>query len=232
VRRCVEVLLETGAANVGGRMVPVGTTQFGRAVAAVTTSPLGVGPGRFHYSTEREEVDTVYLGCWRRGTLLELGGYDEHDLQWAAEDQELNLRIRQSGGIVLLDPSIRSWYFPRDRIRPLAKQYANYGMAKASTLRKHGRLPTWRPLAPAMLVVASAFGIVVGRRAARVAVPVAHAAVVCVAATRLAEAPGVAPHRAIAATLVCHWTYGFGFLRGIGRILSGRSFDQRPRRGR
>src|SRR5206468_499009 len=37
VSRCVAVLLETGADNVGGRMVPVGTTAFGRAVAAVTS---------------------------------------------------------------------------------------------------------------------------------------------------------------------------------------------------
>lgn len=232
VARCVEVLLETGATNVGGRMVPVGTTQFGRAVAAVTTSPLGVGPGRFHYSTEREEVDTVYLGCWHRATLEALDGYAETDLQWAAEDQELNLRIHQAGGTVVLDPTIRSWYFPRDAVRPLARQYANYGMAKASTLRKHGRLPTWRPLAPAMLVVGTAAGLLLGRGATRIAIPAAHTAVVVAAATRLAAAPGVAPHRAIAATMVCHWSYGFGFLRGLGRILLGRPFDQRPRRGR
>ena len=45
IRRCVDVLVETGADNVGGTMLPVGTTRFGRAVAAVTTSPIGVGPG-------------------------------------------------------------------------------------------------------------------------------------------------------------------------------------------
>src|SRR6202022_4065168 len=73
VRRCVDVLEETAAANVGGRMNPVGTTSFGRAVAAVTTSPLGVGPGRFHYGQARREVDTVYLGCWRPDELRPLG---------------------------------------------------------------------------------------------------------------------------------------------------------------
>jgi hypothetical protein len=232
VSRCVAVLLETGADNVGGRMVPVGATRFGRAVAAVTSSPVGVGPGRFHYATERQDVDTVYLGCWRRATLVELGGYDETALQWAAEDQELNLRIRQRGGRVVLDPTIRSWYFPRDTVRGLARQYANYGMAKASTLAKHRTLPTLRPLAPAALVGATAVAAVTGRGLARWAVPALHLAAAGAVSVRLGRAPGVAPHRAMLAVATCHWSYGVGFWRGIGRILSGRRFDRAPRRGR
>jgi len=229
VRRCVETLIETGADNVGGRMVPVGTSAFGRAVAAVTSSPFGVGPGRFHYAEQRQDVDTVYLGCWRRETLREVGGYDEHALQWAAEDQELNFRLRSRGGRVVLDPSIRSWYFPREDPRSLARQYANYGMAKASTLAKHRTLPTWRPLAPAALVAVTVLGVLTQHGWRRAAVPGAHAAVLAVAATRIGRAPGVAPHRAFGALQICHWSYGAGFWRGVARILSGRSFDARPR---
>ena len=230
VRRCVEVLAETGAANVGGRMQAVGENRFARAVAAVTSSPFGVGPGKFHYAEGRHTVDTVYLGCWRRETLLAAGGYDETGLQWAAEDQELNLRLRQAGGRIVLDSSIRSWYFPRSTPRALARQYANYGMAKASTLAKHRTLPTWRPLAPAALVGAAAAGAVLGRRpATRLAVPAAYAAGNAWASLRLARQPGVAPQRAAAAMAICHWSYGAGFWRGLGRLVLGRSWDTRPR---
>lgn len=228
VRRCVEVLAETGAENVGGPMRPVGTTNFGRAVAAVTSSPFGVGPGRFHYSRRREEVDTVYLGCWRRQTLEGVGGYDESRLQWAAEDQELNLRLRQAGGRVVLDPTIRSTYFPRQTVRGLRRQYFNYGVAKASTLAKHRTLPTWRPLVPAALVAATAVGAAVGRGPVRVAVPAVHAAACAVAALRMGDDPGVAPHRAFGALQVCHWSYGAGFWSGVLRILRGRRFVTRP----
>ena len=229
VRRCVEALRRTGAANVGGRMVPVGTTRFGRAVAAVTSSPLGVGPGRFHYANQVQDVDTVYLGCWRKDTLIALGGYDEHSLQWAAEDQELNFRLRRNGGRIVLDPSIRSWYFPRETPRALARQYANYGVAKASTLAKHGKLPTWRPLAPAGLVAASVLALVTQRGARRV-IPIAtQVGITAAAAVRLGRQPGVAPHRAFAVLQICHWSYGFGFWRGIVRIVRGRTFDARPR---
>jgi len=228
VERCVAVLLETGATNVGGPMRPVGTTNFGRAVAAVTSSPFGVGPGRFHYATERQAVDTVYLGCWWADELRRHGGYDDRVLQWAAEDQELNFRLRRAGGTVVLDPSISSYYFPRETPRALWRQYFNYGVAKASTLAKHRTLPTWRPLAPAALVGGTVVGAIAGRGMWRVAVPLAHAALCGVIGVSVSREPGVAPHRAAAVTGICHWSYGLGFWSGIWRIIRGRGFDVRP----
>jgi glycosyltransferase involved in cell wall biosynthesis len=233
VRRCVEVLEETGAANVGGPMVPVGTTTFGRAVAAVTTSPFGVGPGRFHYATGRMDVETVYLGCWRRETLVDAGGYDEEHLQWAAEDQELNFRLRQAGGRIVLDSSIRSWYFPRATPKALLRQYRNYGLAKASTLAKHKTLPYWRPVAPALLVGATVAAPVVFRPWwLKVAPPLAWLAGASVVSARLSRDPGVAPHRVLGALAICHWGYGAGLWAGLWRIVTGRPFDQRPVGGR
>jgi len=228
VRRCVEVLHETGAQNVGGLMRPEGTTVFGRAVAAATSSPIGVGPGKFHYASRREEVDTVYLGCWYRSTLEELGGYDESRLQWAAEDQELNFRLRRAGGVVVLDPSIRSTYFVRDNPRALWRQYFNYGVCKASTLVKHRALPTPRPLAPAALTAAAAVGLVAGRRWTRIAVPVVHAVGVVVA-LRVTGTGERNRMRTFAAVEVCHWSYGVGFWSGLVRALRGRQFESRPR---
>ncbi len=228
VRRCVEVLLETGAANIGGLMRPVGATSFGRAVAAATTSPFGMGPGKFHYATGRADVDTVWLGCWWRETLEEIGGYDEEHLQWAAEDQELNLRLRQRGGRIVLDPGIRSSYFPRETPMGLARQYFNYGMAKASTLRKHRTLPTWRPLVPAALVGSAVTLGLFGRGWRRVAVPLVHTAACATVAMRSGRDPGVAPHRVCAAFVICHWSYGAGFWAGLWRIVRGESFTTRP----
>jgi succinoglycan biosynthesis protein ExoA len=236
VRRCVE-LLETGRyAVVGGPMRPVGISRFGRAVAAVTSSPLGVGPGRFHYATELTEVDTVFLGAFPHEVITEVGGYDETRLQWAAEDHELNLRIRERGGRIAVDPAIRSWYFPRESPTSLGRQYFNYGRGKVSTLAKHRRLPSWRPLAPAGLVAGTAVAVAVGvatrRPAVALAPLVAYAAAATGAGWRFGADPGVAPHRAAAAMAICHWTYGAGFWAGVGRVLTRRPFDTRPRRGR
>ena len=228
VRQCVAALAETGADNVGGAMRAVGTTAFGRAVAAVTSSPFGVGPGRFHYSDETEEVDTVYLGCWRRSTLERLGGYDESSLQWAAEDHELNFRLRRAGGRILLSSRIRSVYFPRETPRALRRQYFNYGVTKASTLAKHRALPTWRPLGPAGLVAVTGAALVTTRGWRRVAIPIVHGLACAGVAARLSRDPGVAPHRALAVLETCHWAYGLGFWTGLARVVSGRGFETRP----
>jgi succinoglycan biosynthesis protein ExoA len=232
VRRSVEVLEETGAAVVGGPMRPVGVSPFGRAVAAVTSSPMGVGPGRFHYSDRREEVETVYLGTYTRSTVLLAGGYDDVNLQWAAEDQELNYRIRERGGRIVVDPSIRSIYFPRQTARPLARQYHNYGMCKASTLAKHRTLPYWRPVVPATMVAGTAgwtLVCLVVRRRSWIPLPVVvYALGAGMAARRLARAPGVTPHRAFAVMAICHWSYGAGLWRGVWRIVRRRPFDVRP----
>lgn len=233
-RRSVDALLDTGAAVVGGPMRPVGDTPFGEAVAAVTTSPLGIGPGRFHYAEEAGEVDTVYLGAFFKETVLAAGGYDAVGIQWAAEDQELNFRIRQQGGRIWLDPSIHSTYVPRSTPSALWRQYHNYGLAKASTLAKHGTLPYWRPLAPAAMVLAAAvwsLGALVRRRPATAVLPyVAYAAGALAVGERLARRRAASPASTALALAICHWSYGLGFVRGLGRIASGRPFTARPAR--
>lgn len=233
VRCSVDALEESGADWVGGTMRPVGVTSFGRAVARVTSSPFGVGPGRFHYATEAQDVETVYLGTFDKAIVEELGGYDDVTLQWAAEDAELNYRLRRNGRRVRLDPRIRSHYFPRQAPRALWRQYFNYGMCKASTLRKHRTLPYWRPLAPALMVAGTAawcaVALVSGRRALVLVPAVGYAAGAGAIGYRLADDPGVAPHRAAGALAICHWSYGLGFWAGIARIVRGKPFDNRPR---
>lgn len=229
VRRCVEVLIDSGADNVGGRMRPVGTTAFGRAVAAVMQSPFGIGPGRFHYAEERMDVETVYLGCWWRRTLEDLGGWDATGIHSAAEDDELNFRIRQRGGRIVLDPSIRSVYTPRQTPRRLWRQYQSYGLAKTSTLAKHRTLPYWRPLVPVAFVTTVAVGAVAPVRwPLKVAVPAVHLAFCAAVGSKLSREDEVDFARTVAAIEICHWSYGLGFLAGLARLASGRGFDGSP----
>jgi len=232
VSQSVKTSLETGASVVGGPMRPQGTTPFGEAVAVVTSSPLGVGPGKFHYATELQEVDTVYLGIFRREEVLEVGGYDEENLQWAAEDQELNYRIRKHGGRIILDPEIQSTYFPRSSAKALAKQYYNYGVCKASTLKKHRRLPYWRPLVPAAMVLLSVVWAVFGLISNLEWLAFVPFAIYLCAALALglkfSRKPGVHGCRAALALMICHWGYGAGMLKGSFQIMLGIPFESIP----
>ena len=236
VSRSVATYDESKAQVVGGPMRPTGTNPFGRAVAAVTSSPLGVGPGRFHYSEKLEEVETVYLGIFDAEFVQNVGGYDETNLQWASEDQELNYRIRRAGGKILLDPNIRSTYFPRDTPRALARQYHNYGMCKASTLAKHKTLPYWRPMVPALMVLLCLLWIPLTVSIGfPLLSPIPFVLYFCGASLiglRMSKQPEVASFDVTTAITICHWSYGLGFWRGIFRILTFRKFDIKPKGGR
>jgi len=226
VERCVEVLIETGADVVGGPMRPRATGSFGRAVADVTSSPIAM-PGRFHHCTTRAEVDTVYLGAWRRATLEQVGGFDADHFPRCGEDNELNFRIRQRGGRVLLDPTVRSTYSPRETPSGLWRQYQRYGLAKATSVARHGTLPSWRPVAPAGLFVATAAGLAIGRTwRARLSVPLAHG-LGCLLVGLMVSRKKSDPLRAAFVLEICHWSFGLGFWVGIWRFILGQPV-QRP----
>jgi glycosyltransferase involved in cell wall biosynthesis len=158
LRRAVDMLDRTGAANVGGVMAAEGETPFEQAVACAMTSLLGVGGGRFHTGGEPGPVDTVYLGVFRREALARVGGYDERFTR--AQDYELNVRLRELGEEVWFDPKLRVTYRPRATVRALAGQYFNYGRWRWMVTRQHPRSVRARYLAPPIALLACIGGIV------------------------------------------------------------------------
>jgi hypothetical protein len=160
IRRAVEVLRETGAANVGGIMQAEGETDFERAVARAMTSPLGIGSAAFHVGGDAGPADTVYLGTFRRDVLDRLGGYDEHFVR--AQDWELNYRIRRAGELIWFTPDLKVTYRPRPNLRALASQFFRSGQWRREVVRHYPETANLRYLAPPAVVVAVALGTVSG----------------------------------------------------------------------
>jgi succinoglycan biosynthesis protein ExoA len=158
--QAVRTLAETGADDVGGIMAACGVTPFEQAVAWAMTSPAGVGSSRFHTGGKPGQVDTVYLGVYRRRALDQVGGYDEAYLR--AEDWEMNHRIRQAGGLIWFEPRLKVTYRPRSSVRALAIQYFNYGRWRRVVSREHAGTVSLRYLAPPAAVAAMTTGLVAG----------------------------------------------------------------------
>ena len=116
-------------------MAAEGTTDFERGVARAMTSRFGVGGASFHVGGEPGPALTVYLGCFRRSALERVGGYDETMLR--AQDWEMNLRIRETGGVVWFTPDMRVTYRPRPNLKALARQYHDYGRWRREVARRH-----------------------------------------------------------------------------------------------
>lgn len=151
LRRCAIAAEETGADNVGGILVSRGRTPTERAVAAAVDSAFG-GIGWTRYSTaNRNEVDTVTFGAFRPRAFERAGLYDESLRR--NQDEELNLRLRRSGGKIVLDPAIRVYYTPRGSLGRLFRQYYEYGRWKAPVMKKHERPTSARSLAPVAFVL-------------------------------------------------------------------------------
>ena len=155
-----EVLETTGAVNVGGIMAAEGKSLFEKSVARAMRSPLGVGASRFHTGGSAGEVDTVYLGAFRKEALLAAGGFDERFTR--AQDWELNFRLRQAGGVVYFDPRLVVTYRPRSTVKALAKQYFEYGRWRRVVSRRHQGTINYRYLAPPFTVAATLLSLILG----------------------------------------------------------------------
>ncbi|BDZ42881.1 hypothetical protein GCM10025865_21800 [Paraoerskovia sediminicola] len=160
VRRVVGTMLRTGAANVGGVMVPGGEGPLQSAVARAMSSRFGIGPVGFHTGGHEGPARSVYLGAFRRDALDDVDGYDESYVR--AQDWELNHRLRHAGHVVWFDPSLRVGYRPRSTWRALARQFYGSGRWRRDVATRHRGTLNPRYLAPPVAVLGVAVGLVVG----------------------------------------------------------------------
>lgn len=150
IKQCVHILETTGASNVGGPWQAKGKTYLQKAIALAFNSQFSSGGAASHKLGYNGVVDSVYLGCWSRQTLLNLGLFDEDLVR--NQDDELNLRLVRSGGTIWQSTSIKSWYYPRASLISLFKQYTQYGYWKVRVIQKHKLPASMRHVVPGMFV--------------------------------------------------------------------------------
>jgi succinoglycan biosynthesis protein ExoA len=155
VQKCVSALERTGADNVGGAARPKARTFFQRCVAAALRSPLGIGGSKYRKADEEGFVETVWPGAFDRRVFERVGLFDPNAT--TNEDAELNQRILQSGGRVYMSRDIVAYYYPRESMRALARQYFRYGQGRARTMLKHRTLPSLRPALPFLGLLGESF---------------------------------------------------------------------------
>ncbi len=153
VERCVAAHQASKGDNVGGvwEIRRGAETWIAEAISHAAAHPLGVGDAMYRLKASEGAVDTVPFGSFKRSLIEKIGPFDETLL--ANEDYEFNTRVRESGGVVWLDPSIRSIYFSRSSLAALAAQYWRYGFWKWRMLKRYPHTLRWRQALPPLFVL-------------------------------------------------------------------------------
>jgi len=157
ISKCVEYLNKTDAVNVGGAIRLVGHNPIQKAIKLATTSIFGIGNSSFHYEDFEGYVDTVYLGAFKKEIFEKIGLFDEELVR--NQDDELNFRIIKSKEKIYLSSQIKSYYYPRNSLKSLWKQYFEYGYWKVKVIKKHKIPSSIRHIIPVTFVLSIILGI-------------------------------------------------------------------------
>jgi len=118
ISKCIKYLNECSADNVGGNMVtlPANNSLIARAIVKVLSNRFGVGNSAFRTNEKKLRlVDTVFGGCYRKEVFNKFGLFNENLIR--SQDMEFNLRLRKSGGKILLVPDIVTYYYPKSNFK-------------------------------------------------------------------------------------------------------------------
>jgi len=226
IKNAVNTLLESGADNVGGLMKAEGTNAFEKSVAAAMTSKFGVGNAPFHVGGKSGEVDTVYLGTFRKSALERVGYFDESFIR--AQDWEMNYRIRKTGGKIWFNPDLVVSYRPRKNILQLAKQYFEYGQWRKQVTKTYPETVSMRYLAPPVTVSGLIAGFVMVLFSKILDInwlqigwlaPLVYLTVILLAFLSIGSKIGLLSRLYLLLVLpTMHLSWGVGFLKGSKRL--------------
>lgn len=230
--RMVHELRRRGAVNVGGRMRAEGTASFQCAVAWGYNSREGLGGGVYHLGGEPGPAESAYLGVFNREAVLTAGGFDEGLSR--GEDWELNLRLRNAGGLVWFVPDIEVVYRPRDSVHALLRQFLASGRWRGELIRRSPGHSGVRYLIPPLFVLALVSVVVAAAVAAAssgetrtvfalvAAAPlVAYGGWVLSAVLRARDLEGAARTWLLVVLPLMHVSWGVGCLLGLVRPSRG-----------
>jgi succinoglycan biosynthesis protein ExoA len=159
--RAVDQLVrDPSLGGIGGRRRGVARTKVGRTIAAVVSSPFGVGNSINHYATEFQITDHATFGVYRADVARQIGGWDES--LPVNEDVDFDHRLALAGFRIAYDPDMVIHWYVQESVTALFRQYRRYGRGKAAMVRKNGRdAVRLRHLAPPTLVGLTSLALLV-----------------------------------------------------------------------
>lgn len=228
-------LEELNADNVGGVCitVPVNESAKAKAIAAVLGSRFGMGNSDFRVGASKvKQVDTVPFGCWPREIFNRLGMFDEELTR--NQDDEFNGRITKSGGKIFLLPHVQIKYYARDKINKVGSMFFQYGLFKPLVNRKLGSPATLRQFVPPALVLWLFIGALISILwHPFVWVYLGVTVLYLLLALFFSIKSSQSPKQILLQTTtyaVVHLSYGFGYIVGLYKLMTNKTFSAKINR--
>ena len=151
VEKCVYYLDTTDADNVGGVAETEADGFIGTAISKMLSTKFGVGGSDFRTGDGNKYVDTVPFGAFRREVFERVGLFNTELLR--SEDNDMNARIRESGGKIWLAEDIRFKYYCRDTVGGILKMGMQNGNALFRTLLVNPKAMSIRHFIPFLFLM-------------------------------------------------------------------------------
>lgn len=231
--KLVEGLHRHHADNVGAqcRTLPVNQSATAIAIAEALGSSFGVGNSMFRIGiTEDIETDTVPFGCFRKEVFDKVGLYDTELIR--NQDDELNARIINHGGKIVLLADVIFDYYARDTYAKLYKMYYQYGLYKPLVNKKLGNPATLRQFIPPLFVIGIVLGGILSILVPYLYIPyIAILLLYLIVGTTIGVRIAKNNKRFSLIFLmpltfvILHTAYGIGYIHGIIKVLFKQSFN-------
>ncbi len=159
ISACVRYQKEYGAANVGGvwRILPGAATAIAEAIVQALASSFGSGNAHVKVGAKEPRwADSAAFGCWRKNTLEKIGGWNEKLA--GSSDMDLNARLKDAGGRILLVPDIQISYFADSDLRSFWLHNFADGVWATYVLKFRSKAWAWRHWVP-LAFVSSLIGL-------------------------------------------------------------------------
>lgn len=231
--KLIEGLHQHQADNVGAqcRTLPIHQTTTAIAIAEALASSFGVGNSMFRIGITKDTVtDTVPFGCFRREVFDKVGLYDTELIR--NQDDELNARIINHGGKIVLLAGLEFDYYARDSYAKLYKMYYQYGLYKPLVNKKLGSPATLRQFIPPMFVAGLVLGAILSVCLPFIGILYGLVVLLYLAAGMMIGLKLSKKHQSAALILampftffILHLSYGIGYIHGIIKLLFKQSFN-------
>jgi succinoglycan biosynthesis protein ExoA len=145
---------------VGGPIISIGETSFGKATALAMSSYIGVGNPKHRFPDYEGYAEMACFPLFKREVFNLIGYYDERFI--INHDDEYCLRMRKAGGLIYLSPKAKSHYYVRNSPGKLFYQYFTYGLWQVATIKKHKTPIAFRQLVPAIFFISLFILLIIG----------------------------------------------------------------------